>query len=338
MGTCCIEPSQKNQPIQNFQNMSNNTLIKISKKKPASSKKEKNQDKNQYILPKINKNIKRGEIPKNFKFCKHLAEGATSTVLKYESFKGEKFAIKRIFKENIKQSRINNIIKECELSFNLMNKNIIRTYEIYEDLIYINIVMELGDYDLQEFINIFPSDNIPDDLIIMFLIQIFESIVYLHNNNIIHCCIIPENYLLKFEKHPSMIPKFKEVTLKLIGFGNVMNKPLNNQKLHEFSSAKGFLAPEILENSGFNEKIDEWGAGIIMYSLLTRKNPFESKNDIEYRNNIRFKKINFDLIKNKELRELNKKLLNRFADQRIDVKEALSEIKKIEKNLKSNSI
>ena len=195
--------------------------------------------------------------------------------------------------------------------------------------------MELVGIDLFEFINTFPYDNIPDDLILVFLIQIFESIDYLHSNNIIHCDIKPENYMLKFEKHPSSIEEYKEVTLKLIDFGNVRDKPLNKGKLYEFSGTKEFMAPEALENSGFNEKIDEWAAGIIMYNMLTNRDPFESKDDADYRDNIKFKKINFDLIKNKELRELNQKLLNRFVEKRITAKEALEEIKIIENSLNS---
>ena len=190
--------------------------------------------------------------------------------------------------------------------------------------------MELGNIDLFEFINRY-SKNIPDDLIIYFLIQIFESIDYLHKNNIIHCDIKPENYMLKFESDPTEIQKLKKATLKLIDFGNIRKKPLNKEKLYEFCGTKEFMAPEALENSGFNEKIDEWAAGILMFNLLTKTDPFYSDSDSEYRDNIKFKNINFDLIENKELRELNKKLLNRFVEKRITANEALEEIKKFKK-------
>ena len=91
------------------------------------------------------------------------------------------------------------------------------------------------------------------------------------------------------------------------------------------------MAPETLENSGFNEKIDEWAAGILMFNLITKTDPFYSDSDSEYRDNIKFKNINFDLIGNKELRELNKKLLNRFVEKRITANEAFEEIKKFKK-------
>ena len=75
--------------------------------------------------------------------------------------------------------------------------------------------------------------------------------------------------------------------------------------------------------------------------MLTGVDPFNAEDDIDYKDNIRFKEIKFNYIKNEKLRELNKKLLNRFAKKRISVKEALSEIKiiKEEKNndYKSNN-
>ena len=93
------------------------------------------------------------------------------------------------------------------------------------------------------------------------------------------------------------------------------------------------MPPEALENNGFNEKVDEWAAGIIMFNMLTGTDPFSSDNDSEYRDNIKFKEIKFNYIKNQKLRELNKKLLNRFVAKRITAKEALKEIKQIKNDL-----
>ena len=101
------------------------------------------------------------------------------------------------------------------------------------------------------------------------------------------------------------------------------------------------MAPEIIDNSGYNEKVDVWAAGILMYNMLTGVDPFSAEDDIDYKDNIKFKEINFDYIKNEQLRELNKKLLNRYVTNRISAKEALNEIKKIkiekaENNIKNN--
>ena len=264
----------------------------------------------------------RDDITKEYKLGKMmLGDGATSIVYVAENNEKKKFAIKRILKDNIIPSHKNSVIKEAEICQKLNCDKIIKYYDIYEDLLYISIVMELAHTDLFELIIHCPSSIIPDEIAIEFLIDIFESIDYLHSQNIIHCDIKPENYVVIFNKEKiDEIPK-----LKLIDFGNVRKIPQKKQKLYNFSGTKEYMAPEIIDNSGFNEKIDEWAAGIIMYNMLTGVDPFSAEDDFDYKDNIKF---------------LNKKLLNRYVINRISAKEALNEIKKIkmekaEKNIKN---
>ena len=287
-------------------------------------------DNKQYILSE--RIAKREDITKKFRLSKKiLGDGATSLVYLGENSSKEKFAIKRISKSKINKYK-NTIIKEAEICLRLKHKNIIKYYEIYEDINFINIVMELGGTDLFELIVNSPIGVIPEDIAIDFLIQIFEVIDYLHNvENIVHCDIKPENFVVKFNK------EINKPILKLIDFGNIRKKPLNKERLFHFCGTKEYMAPEAMENYGFNEKVDEWAAGIIMYNMLTGCDPFNSDNDSDYRDNIRFKEINFNYIKNEKLRELNKKLLNRFMAKRITAKEALEEIIKIKKNFFVNN-
>ena len=304
--------------------------------KKYNSAQEKNKLKNiEYILPE--KIAKREDITKKYKISnKKLGDGGTSTVYLAENSAKEKFAIKRIPKEKIEiQKKV--ILKEAEICLLLNNKNIIKYYEIYEDLNYVSVVMEPGETDLFDLIINSPIGYIPEEISIYFLIQIFEVIDYLHNTvNIVHCDIKPENFVVKFDKEKGYLP-----SLKLIDFGNVRRKPMNKERLLNFSGTKEYMAPEAMENSGFNEKVDEWAAGIIMFNMLTGADPFISQNDddSEYRDNIRFKEIKFEYIKNEKLRELNKKLLNRYIAKRITSREALEELKEIRNDLiKGNKI
>ena len=121
-------------------------------------------------------------------------------------------------------------------------------------------------------------------------------------------------------------------------FGNIRRKPKNKERLFNFSGTKEYMAPETLENSGFDEKVDEWAAGIIMYNMLTGADPFSSDSDSEYKDNIKFKEIKFEYIKNEKLRNLNKKLLNRYMAKRISAKEALDEIINIKNEMIYNNM
>ena len=164
-------------------------------------------EKNNYILPETI--AKREDITKYYKLSKNIVSyGATSLLYIGENNKKEKFAVKRIVKSGIiKKQKL--LIKEAELCLKLNHKNIIKYYEIYEDTHFINIVMELGDTDLFELIINSPNGIIPDSLAIDLLIQIFEVIDFLHSNNIIHCDIKPENFVLKFDKNHKNTPILK---------------------------------------------------------------------------------------------------------------------------------
>ena len=277
---------------------------------------------------------KREDINKKYRFSKKiLGDGATSLVYLGENSSKEKYAIKQIPKVKMLYKQ-NLIIKEAEIGLKLNHKNIIKYYEIYEDINFIHIVTELGDTDLFELIVNNPLGALPEDIAIDFLIQIFEVIDYLHNvENIVHCDIKPENFVVKFDT------KSNQPILKLIDFGNARKKPINKERLFNFCGTKEYMAPETLENSGFNEKVDVWAAGVLMFNMLTGCDPFISDNELDYRDNIKFKEVKFDLIKNESLRELNKKLLNRYMAKRITAKEALEEIKQIKNNsVYNNSI
>ena len=302
-------------------------IIPLNQKKYNSVRKLNPYEDNQYILPM--EISKREDITRKYKISKNiLGDGATSLVFAAENSKKEKFAIKRISKEkNTINQKI--MLKEAEICLKLNHKNIIKYYEIYEDMKYINIVMEQGQTDLFEFLIRSPLGYFPDEIAIDFLIQIFSSIDYLHSLNLIHCDIKPENFILKIDKN--------NFELKLVDFGNVRRKPKSKEKLYNFCGTKEYMAPEALDNTGFDEKVDEWAAGVIMYNMLTGADPFNSDNDSDYKDNIKFKEIKFECIKNERLRNLNKKLLNRFVAKRISAREALEEIINIKNEMIYNN-
>ena len=280
-------------------------------------KESKDQD---YILPEGV--AKRTNISKFYKLSeKILGEGCSGQVCIGEK-KGKKFAIKRIRKDRIKFQE--HIITEMEISLSVKHKNIMNFYEVYEDLKFINCVMDLGECgDLFDFITNCPLGHLPDDICIDLMMQIFEVLIYLHNEkNIIHRDLKPENFLVYIDNNDKPI-------LKLIDFGLSSYIPPNNKKLRESVGTRAYSAPEMIENCGYDEKIDEWSAGVIMFNMLTGYEPFIGNTPSELKDNIKYCPINFELIKNDDLRELDKKLLNRFADKRVTAQEGLELLKKI---------
>ena len=281
---------------------------------------KKNIFENDYLLP-VNL-AKRCDLSKYYKISgKIIGEGASGQVCIGEK-DNKKYAIKRIRKDKIKIP--NQMIVEAEISLNIKHRNIMNYIEIFEDLKYINCVMELAEGgDLFDFILNHPLGHLPDDIAIDLLIQIFEVLDYLHTEkNIIHRDLKPENFLVYIDENNNPI-------LKLIDFGLATYIPKDNKKLNEIVGTRAYSAPEVIEKCGYSEKIDEWATGVIMFNMLTGYEPFVGKTPSQLKDNIRFSRIKFELIKNEELRELDKKLLNRYVQKRISAKEALEVINNI---------
>ena len=190
---------------------------------------------------------------------------------------------------------------------------ILNTYE-NEDNIF--LIRDLAPLTLKSKIN---NSKIPFQLkeVKNIMFQLFKCIKYLHNNNIIHGNIKPENILI-FEKN----------IIKLEDFSHFLNFQ-RNKSIENYL----YISPEIIEEIP-NEKCDEWSCGVIMYYLLCGKYPFNGNSNEELLNNI----LNNDFEQRDEFnklssesKELITKLLTHNPKYRINAEDALSH-KFFEKN------
>ena len=305
---------------------SSNKFESMSTQDEYSSKKS---NKNNKLILKSNDgfilspNISRREDINRYYDIKQkvLGEGASGVVCIGEK-NGVQYAIKKIRKDKIKSFKP--FISEAEISLQLKHENIITYYEIFEDSEYISYVMDLGEGgDLFDFIVGCPLGHLPADIVIDLLIQIFGVVDYLHSvKGIVHRDLKPENFMIK-------INAYNKPQIKLIDFGFATYIPKNGEKLREYLGTREYAAPEILEETGYREKVDEWAIGVIMFNMLTGFEPFKGETPSEIKDSVLYATIKFDKIEDVDLREICSKLLNRFVAKRITCKEALIEIKKI---------
>ena len=279
---------------------------------------------NYFILPPYL--AKRDDILKYYYIYPRIfAYGGVSEVYIAKNNYG-KFAIKCISKNGLMNPK--EILNEAKISMHLKHKNIVNFYEIYEDISNVYFVMELCENgDLVNLLEQSPTRNLSSDLVIDIMLQIFEVVDYLHNENIIHRDLKPENFLINFDQNQKII-------IKLTDFGLSILKPEKGIKLIEIAGTEKIEAPEILKGKGYDEKVDEWALGITMYNLLTGEEVFCVGPQIK--NNILYAHINFNKIKDVELRNLNAMLLNRDVSGRISAGEALEILKNIK--FKRNNI
>mmetsp|Transcript_47064 Transcript_47064/g.117403 ORF Transcript_47064/g.117403 Transcript_47064/m.117403 type:complete len:630 (-) Transcript_47064:389-2278(-) len=104
--------------------------------------------------------------------------------------------------------------------------------------------------------------------------QLLEALVYLHRQRIVHADLKPENLLL-FEDADS-----DTLHIKLCDFGLAQQIPASGWIAHDgIRGTQGYLAPELLLGQSYNEKIDIWALGIIVYTLIAGYEPFYPSSD-----------------------------------------------------------
>jgi calcium-dependent protein kinase len=151
------------------------------------------------------------------------------------------------------------------------------------------------------------------------IFQVLLAVNHLHNCGIIHRDIKPDNFLFK-----SFEPDY---SIRLTDFG-LSKKFVYGSKLNSILGTPMYVAPEIIEKTGYSEKCDIWSVGVTMYLLLSKIFPFQGSSSSELFN--RIKRGEYSLGVHENLRKLSqvgkdllKQLLEKNPAKRISAREAL---------------
>ena len=212
-----------------------------------------------------------GDIAKSYTFGKQLGKGNFSGVsLAVKKSNNETYAIKSINKSKI-LSIFNSVESEINLLRSLNHPNIVKLCEVYEDDLYVHLVLEYlagGElFHLSKKKVLYTEQEV-----LKIIKPVMEALRYLHSKNIVHRDIKPGN--LMFCKPESTS------TTKIIDFGlaTVVN-PKVPERLR--CGSPGYIAPEVLNSLGYGSKADVFSMGIILYNLLSGAHPFYSRNPKE---------------------------------------------------------
>ena len=299
-------------------NESEKTIVNKAKNKRSMKKKNSiiSYDNPDYILSK--KYSIRRNIAEDYKLDRlnSLGSGNFGTIYLATDSNNISYAVKQINKSSIKNKEF--IINEVKINSIVNHENIVKCLHVYEDLKTISFILELVEGgDLFNFIKNFPGGHLNKEIALDFIIQILETIDYLHNKmNICHRDIKPENFLVCFE-HNSIIPK-----IKIIDFGLSCFIPEDNF-MTEMVGSPLYQAPEMLETGRYSKMADLWSVGIILYNMLTGCDPFSGNSDQEINEHVLFDEIDFSCIENVKMKEFCEGLLDKNPEFRLSAKKAL---------------
>lgn len=200
-------------------------------------------------------------------FTEKLGQGTYATVFKAYHKTGARrvVAIKCISKSSLTKTATENLLTEIAILKKIKNEHIVELIDFQWNQQFIYLIMEYcAGGDLHRFIRV--NKRLRESIVRKFLQQLAKALRVLHQHNIAHMDLKPQNILLSSVRNPS---------LKLADFG--FAQYLRSGDLA--SSLRGsplYMAPEMLLSDQYDNKVDLWSVGIIMYECLFGSAPYAS--------------------------------------------------------------
>lgn len=147
-----------------------------------------------------------------------------------------------------------------DISRRLYHENIVQLLDYFETSTEFCLISELATGQLFEVIE--EDKRLPESEIRKICQQLTSALYYLHENNIIHRDIKPQNILIS-----------SSGVIKLCDFG--FARLIDNKTMIE--SVKGtplYMAPELIRDHPYNKKADLWSLGVILFELFVGQPPF----------------------------------------------------------------
>lgn len=216
-----------------------------------------------------------------------LGGGAFSRVsVVAEESTGRKYALKRMRKSAVINCP-DHVFNEQAITRNLAHPFCIRQYGSFQDkhhLYFLFDLMQGGDLmDIlvaEARVDKFKSPSgfkqgclapvgkylrgCSEPLARFYVASITISLEYLHSNGILYRDLKPENVFVDVQGY---------IKLGDFGFAKILPK---GKRTYTFCGTPGYVAPENVLAQGYNEGVDWYGLGVLMYVLLTGRQPFST--------------------------------------------------------------
>ena len=312
-----------------------NELIEKIKKLNISEK-EKNKiinEINQQESQKFRKNREKQSIY-DYESLAIIGRGAFGEVHVCREIKtGNIYAIKKMKKEILTQkNQVMHIRSEQLIMSKIKSPWIVDLKASFQEDDYLYLVMEfLPGGDFMSYL--IKKDILTEDEARFYTAELILAVDSIHKLDCIHRDIKPDNILIDKNGH-----------IKLSDFGlakvsdnihkNFINNKFNNNKLtHQKNySCVGtayYVAPEVLNKSGYGKDIDWWSVGVIFFEMLIGYAPFcsEETKEVCYKvlNWKKYLKIPDDFTLSEEAEDLINKMINN-QEERLG-KNGIEEIK-----------
>jgi aurora kinase len=252
----------------------------------------------------------------DFELIKEIGVGSYGRVIlvKHKQTQAQ-YAIKAIDKRNkvnIKEKPY--FRREIEIMYRVHHPNVVKLFGHFEDNNFCYFIMEYIPGG--NIYNLVPKDGIrttSTQQIVAIMKDVIAATYFLHHMvpPIIHRDIKPENVVLD----QNMVAKLTD-----FGWSNYMQ---GDMKRTTVCGTPIYLAPEIINNQGHDEKVDIWCIGVLMFELMAGYSPFQGDDVKTVKYNISKLKIRWPAQMDRDARDLISKILKYNPYERISLEQML---------------
>lgn len=209
-----------------------------------------------------------GEIAvKRYQRGRFLGKGGFARCYEFQNLDTKKIsAAKVIAKSSLTKSRAKQkLMSEIKIHRSLHHNNIVGFEHFFEDNENVYITLELcSNQTLNELIR--RRKRLHEIETKCYIVQIISALKYLHAHRIIHRDLKLGNLFVS-----------AKMELKIGDFGLATKLEFDGERKRTICGTPNYIAPEILEaKQGHSYEVDTWSLGVILYTMLIGKPPFET--------------------------------------------------------------
>ena len=188
----------------------------------------------------------------SFEVGRALGKGKYGNVyLAREKESGVVVALKVIFKKQVDRHAIYDQLRdEVEIQSRLRHPGVLRLYGYFHDDKRVYLVLELATGG-ELYKRLQAEERFSEAQTARWIAQIADALRVVHENKVIHRDIKPENLLLDAEDN-----------LKIADFGW---STIAKHKRKTFCGTLDYLAPEMLSDGVYDNRVDVWALGVLCY-------------------------------------------------------------------------
>lgn len=229
---------------------------------------------------------------------------------------GERFAAKVVGKHSLKTEKAKSkLFAEINIHRNLRHPNIVRFHSVFEDQQNVYMILELCENrSFAEMVR--RRRKLSEAESRFYMVQLLKAISYMHQKRVIHRDLKLGNLFLD-----------ANLNVKVGDFGLATEVKFDGERKKTICGTPNYIAPEILfdRENGHSYEVDMWSIGVVLYTFLFGRPPFQTKDVKAIYENIRENRYQFpvDSECSPMVKDLIRNLLAPVAGTRPSIQETM---------------